>query len=82
LPKKDALAKFGITDRPDLKVQVIEQQGGPFLVDVHGSGDPVKALTPRQATELSILLRDAGEEALGEDIAAAATKAKAANQAT
>jgi hypothetical protein len=82
LPRKDALAKFGITDRPDLRVQVVEQPGGPSLVDVHGSGDSVKAITPKQAMELSILLHDAGEEALGQDIAAAATKAKAANRAT
>jgi hypothetical protein len=81
LPRKDALAKFGITDRPDLRVQVVEQQGGPSLVDVHGQGEPVKAITPNQATELSILLRDAGEEALGQEIAAAGAKAKAANQA-
>jgi hypothetical protein len=82
LPRKDALAKFGITDRPDLTVQVVEQQGGPSLVDVHGQGDPVKAITPNQATELPKLLRDAGEDTLGQEIAAAAEKAKEANQAT
>jgi hypothetical protein len=71
LPRKDALAKFGITDRPDLTVQVVEQQG-----------DPVKAITPNQATELPKLLRDAGEDTLGQEIAAAAEKAKEANQAT
>jgi hypothetical protein len=82
LPRKDALAKFGITDRPDLRVLVVEQQGGPSLVDVHGSGDPVKAITPNQATELSILLRDAGEEALGQEIATAAARAQTANRTT
>jgi hypothetical protein len=80
LPRKDALAKFGITDRPDLRVQVVEQQG-PSLVDVHGSGDPVR-ITPNQATELSILLRDAGEEALRQEIATAAAKAQTANRTT
>jgi hypothetical protein len=82
LPRKDALAKFGITDRPDLTVQVVEQQGGPSLVDVRGPGDPVKTITPNQARELSILLRDAGEEALGEKIATAAAKVQTANRTT
>jgi hypothetical protein len=82
LPRKDALAKFGITDRPDLRVQVVEQQGGPSLVDVHGSGEPIRAITPNQATELSILLRDAGEENLGRKITAAAAKAQKANRTT
>jgi hypothetical protein len=82
LPRKDALAKFGITDRPDLTVQVVEQQGGPSLVDVHGSEQPIRAITPNQATELSILLRDAGEETLGQEIAAAAAEAQKANQTT
>jgi hypothetical protein len=50
------------------------------MVDVHGPGDPAKTLTPKQATELSILLRDAGEEALGQEIAAAAAKAQEANR--
>jgi hypothetical protein len=78
LPRKDALAKFGITDRPDLRVQVIEQQHGPSLVDVHGTRDPVKAITPKQAIDLSKLLRDAGEEALGQAIAAAPQRPKGA----
>jgi hypothetical protein len=82
LPRKDALAKFGITDRPDLRVQVVEQQGGVCLVDVHGPGDPAKTITPKQAAELSILLRDAGEEALGQEIATAAARAQTANRTT
>jgi hypothetical protein len=80
LPRKDALAKFGITDRPDLRVQVIEQQGGPSLVGVHGQGDPVKAITPKQAMELSVLLRDAGQDRLGQELATAAAKTKKANR--
>jgi hypothetical protein len=80
LPRKDALAKFGITDQPDLRVQIIEKPGGPALVDIHGRGDPVKTITPKQAMELSVLLRDAGEEALGQEIAAAAAKAQKANR--
>jgi hypothetical protein len=67
LPRKDILSKFGITDQPDLRVQVITEQDNPSMVDVHGPGDPAKTLTPKQATELSILLRDAGEEARARD---------------
>jgi hypothetical protein len=52
------------------------------LVDVRGPGDPVKTITPNQARELSILLRDAGEEALGEKIATAAAKVQTANRTT
>jgi hypothetical protein len=79
LPTKDILLKFGITDRPGLRVQVVEKQGSVPMVDVHGPGDPAKTLTPKQAAELSVLLRDAGEEALGQEIAAAAAKAQKAN---
>jgi hypothetical protein len=80
LPRKDILSKFGITDRPDLRVQVVAEWGGLSVVDVHGSEDPAKLLTPKQATELAMSLRDAGEEALGQEIAAAAAKAKEANR--
>jgi hypothetical protein len=55
LPRKDILSKFGITDRADLRVQVVEKGGGVRMVDVHGSGDPVKTLTPTQAIEMSVL---------------------------
>jgi hypothetical protein len=80
LPRKDALSKFGITDRPDLRVQVIEQQGGVTLVEVRGPGDRTKGLTPNQAMALSVLLRDAGEEGLGREIATAAAKAQKTNR--
>jgi hypothetical protein len=80
LPRKDILLKFGITDRPDLQVQVVAEPGGLSLVDVHGLGDPVKAITPQQATDLSVLLCDAGEEALGQEIATAAATAQEANR--
>jgi hypothetical protein len=40
----------------------------------------MKTLTPKQAMELSVLLCDAGEEALGREIAAAAAKAGEANR--
>jgi hypothetical protein len=76
LPRKDIFSKFGITDRTDLRVQIVETPGSVPMVDVHGSGDPMKTLTPKQAMELSVLLCDAGEEALGREIAAAAAKAR------
>jgi hypothetical protein len=79
LPRKDILSEFGITDWADLRVQVIEKHGSVPMVDVHGPGDPVKTLTPKQAEELSALLRDAGEEALGQEIAAAAASPQKAN---
>jgi hypothetical protein len=82
LPRKDALAKFGISDRPNLGVQVVEKQGGVCLLDVHGPGDPAKTITPKQATELSILLRNAAEEALRQEIAATAARAQTANRTT
>jgi hypothetical protein len=78
LPRKDILSKFGITDRSDLRVQVITEQDNPSMVDVHSPRDPAKTSTPKQATELSILLRVAGEEARGQEIAVAAAKAQEA----
>jgi hypothetical protein len=82
LPRKDALAKFGIADRPDLRVRVVQSPAGVSMVDVCGPEDPAKTITPNQATELSILLRDAGEETLGQAIAAAAAEAQKINQTT
>jgi hypothetical protein len=63
-----------------LRVQVLAEQGGLSLVDVHGSEDAVKSITPQQATDLSVLLCDAGEEALGQEIATAAAKAREVNR--
>jgi hypothetical protein len=74
------LSKFGITDRPDLRVQVVEERGSLSLVDVRGPGDPVKGITPNQAMELSVLLRKDGEEKLGQEIATAAAEAQKANR--
>jgi hypothetical protein len=82
LPRNNILAKFGITDRPDLRVHVVEKPGDVSMIAVHGPGDPVKTISPKQATELSILLREAGEEALGQEITAAAAKAQKANRPT
>ena len=69
---------FGVwpCDRPDLRVQVVRKQDSLSLVDVHGPEDPVKTITPMQAMELASLLRAIGEEALGQVIATAATKAQ------
>jgi hypothetical protein len=80
MPRKDILSKFGITDRPDLRVQIVGTPDGPSMVDVRGPGDPVKTITPKQAAELSTLLRDAGEEALGQEIATAAAETQAINR--
>ncbi len=80
LPRKDILSKFGITDRPDLRVEVIEKPGGPWVIALHSPQDPIKSVTPRQAAELSTLLRDAGEEALGHELATAAANARKANR--
>jgi hypothetical protein len=80
LPRKDILSMFGITDRPDLRVHIVGKPDGPSMFDVHGPGDPLKTITPKQAAELSTLLRDAGEEALGQEIATAATEAQSINR--
>ena len=45
MPRKDILSKFGITDQPDLRVQVNTEQDNPSMVDVHGPEDPPKTLT-------------------------------------
>jgi hypothetical protein len=44
LPRKDILSKFGITDRPDLRVHIIGKPDGPSMVDVHGPGDSLTAI--------------------------------------
>jgi hypothetical protein len=37
LPRKDILSKFGITDRANLRVQVVEKRGSRTVC---GAGDP------------------------------------------
>jgi hypothetical protein len=78
LPRKDILAKFGIADRHDLHVLIVEKQG-LSVVDVRSSDDPIHGLSPKQATELAALLRNAGEKVLGEEIASAVAKVQKTN---
>ena len=78
----DILSRYGITNRPDLRVATVQEGGLLWLVDIHGPGDPVKAISPKRAAELSVELRNAGDEELGRQIAMAAEKAEKANRST
>ena len=75
MPRKDVLSKFGITDRPDLQVLMVEKHG-LSVVDVRSPEDPGNGLSPKQATELSALLRKAGEEGLGRECGRQGSKDK------
>jgi hypothetical protein len=78
LPRKDILAKFGIADRHDLQVLIVEKEG-LSVVDVRSPEDRGNGLSPKQATELSAMLRNAGEKVLGEEIASAVAKVQKTN---
>jgi hypothetical protein len=78
LPRKDILAKFGITDRPDLQVLIVEKHR-LSMVDVRSRTKQQLASLRSQAMELSAQLRNAGEKVLGAEIASAVAKVQKTN---
>jgi hypothetical protein len=80
MSRKEVLKKYGLTDRPDLRVNTVQEGNSPlWLVGINGPGDPIKAIAAKRAIELSIELRQAGENELAGQISAAAQKAQRAN---
>jgi hypothetical protein len=47
MSRVDILSRYGITNRPDLRVATIQEAGVLWLVDIHGPGDPVKAISAK-----------------------------------
>ena len=81
--RAEIFKRYGITDRPDMRVQAIKEEDSPlWVVGINGTGDPIKALSSKHAIELSIGLRQIAEDKLAGDISAAATKAQQSNAKT
>jgi hypothetical protein len=80
MSRSEVLQRYGITDRPEIRVNTIQERNSPlWLVGINGPGDPIKAIPSKRAAELSIELRKAGEEELAAQVSAAAQKALRAN---
>jgi hypothetical protein len=81
--RAEIFKRYGITDRPEMRVQTIKEGDSPlWVVGINGTGDPIKALSSKHAIELSIGLRQIGEDKLANDISAAAAKAHKSNITT
>jgi hypothetical protein len=81
--RTDILKRYGITDRTELRVWTFKEGPLPVVavdgIGDHGIDDPVVALSPERAIELSIEFRQIGEETLAVYISTAATRAQKAN---
>jgi hypothetical protein len=81
--RAEIFKQYGITDRPEIRVQTIKEGNSPlWVVGINGIGDPIKAIPSKQAIELSVRLRQIGEAKLAGDISAAAAKAQKDNTTT
>jgi len=79
LSRTEVLKQHGITDRSEIRVSVVQEGNSLNLVGIAGVGDPLKAISPKKAQELSIQLRQIGEVELASQIATAAQNAHRAN---
>jgi len=78
--RAEILKQYGITDRPEIRIQTIQERSSPlWVVGVNGVGDPIVALASKKAVELSIALRQIGESEIADDISTAAAKAQNTN---
>lgn len=79
MSRADILARFGIIDRPELIVHATKEADVLWRVGIHGKGDPLTALLPKRALELSEELRRANEEELANRIVMEIEKANRYN---
>jgi hypothetical protein len=85
MTRTEIFQEYGIIDGKDMRVQTVQETGAKgkgalMLVGINAIGNPVKAISAKQAVEPSVRLRQIGEEKLGSDISAVAQKAQQANQ--
>jgi len=80
MPRTDVLKRYGITDGSEIRVNTVQEGGSSlWLVSINAPGNPITAIPSKRAIELSIELRQAGENKLAAEISAAAQKAQRAN---
>jgi hypothetical protein len=76
MTRAEVLARYGIIDGPDLIVDLIQEAGVMWRVAIRAAGNPVTAIAPSTALELSEQLRQIGDEKLADRIALEANKAR------
>jgi hypothetical protein len=81
MSRSQILSCYGIVDRPELRVATVQEAGALWLVSINGVGDPIKAIPPKRAIELSAELRRVNEEELASRIVMAAERAHRSNVA-
>jgi hypothetical protein len=82
MSRAEILKRYGVIDGSNLRVYTVQEGDSPLhLVAITAPGAPLKAITSKKAIELSIQLRQIGEDELAGDISAAADKAQRANSA-
>ena len=75
MTRAEVLAHYGLIDGPDLVVDLIKEAGVMWRVAIRAAGNPVTALPPSRALELSAELRQIDEK-LADRIALEANKAR------
>jgi hypothetical protein len=86
MTRAEILQDYGIKDGNNIKIQVVQETGAKGkgalrLVGINAVGNPLKAISPKQAAELAIRLRQISQNDLANEISTAARKAQEANQA-
>ena len=76
MTRAEVLASYGIVDGPDLTVDLIQEANVMWRVAIRAAGNPVTAIPPSTALELSEQLRQIGYEKLADRIALEANKAR------
>jgi hypothetical protein len=75
MTRAEVLARYGVTDSPDLMVDLIQEGGVLWRIAIRASGNPVTALPPSKASELAAELRQIDDE-LADRIAREVDKAR------
>jgi hypothetical protein len=80
MTRREALLKFRITDHQELRIRAVHEGGYVWCVGINGPGEPMTVLLSKEAVELAIALREAGEDRLASDVLRVAEQAVKANE--
>jgi hypothetical protein len=81
MTRTELLQEYSIADRTQMQVRPIQERESLWLVGINGLGDPIKAISPKQAAELAGRLKSIGEVELANQVSKAAQKAQDSNAA-
>ncbi len=80
MTRTELLREYGITDRPQMRVKLIQEHERLWVVGINGLGDPISGIPAKKAAELAGRLQSIGENGLASQISAAAKDAQHSNE--